>query len=299
MSTYFETHKPKLHQWQAVRDPNRVAPFHEATGTFVIHTFEANVSLGTKRAADFLVSRTDRKASYHCLAGPASARDVIQMAPWSGAAWHETHSNRWSIGISMVAQASAWSRITPTQRDNLVHSAAYAAYLAATWLKKNRGITVPAERITRAQAMNGRPGFISHGEMDPGRRTDPGGGFPWDDFLSIYAALMKGGGFPAAPEENEDDMPKLTDQITLADSTKKHLKRDQITYGGAQQYAAAGGWEAMNRLPRIEATLKAQTAAIEALAKSVGVDPRTVESTVAAAVEKALAGIEITLTTEG
>lgn len=302
MPTYFEQHPPRLHQWQAVRDPKGVAPFHEATGTIVIHTFEANVSLGTKRAADFLVNRTDRQASYHAVCGPASERDVIQMAPWGAAAWHETHSNRWSIGISMVAQAAAWGRISATQRTNLVKSAAYAAYLAASWLKKNRGITVPAKRITRAQAMNGRPGFIGHGEMDPGRRTDPGAGFPWDLFLSTYAALMAGnkGSAPAAPEQNEDDdMPKLDDAVPLSAAAARTLGRDKITYGGATQYAAAGGWEAMSRLPRIEATLKAQTAAIEALARNVGVDPRVVERAVADAVDKALRGIEITLTTEG
>lgn len=192
MATYFEKHKPRLHQWQAVRDPNKVAPFHEATGTIVVHTFEAPVSRGVKWAADLLVGRTDRQASYHCLAGPDSPRDVLPLVPWSGAAWHETHSNRWSIGISMVTHADAWSKITAIQRDNLVASAAYASYLAAAWLKQHRGITVPAARITRAQAMNGRPGFIGHGEMDPGRRSDPGAGFPWQKFLTTYAALMAG-----------------------------------------------------------------------------------------------------------
>lgn len=300
--TYFELHPPRLRQWQAVRDPKGIGRFHEATGTIVIHTFEANVSLGTKRAADFLVNRTDRQASYHAVCGPASGRDVIQMAPWGAAAWHETHSNRWSIGISMVTQAAAWNRISSTQRHNLVSSAAYAAFLAATWLKQHRGITVPAKRITRAQAMNGQPGFISHGEMDPGRRSDPGAGFPWQQFLSTYAALMgdtKGSAPAPAPDENEDDMPKLTDRITLSDSTKRHLGRDEISYGGSQQYAAAGGWEAMNRLPRMEATLKALAATVDVLAKSQGVDPQAVERTIAAAVDKALAGIEITLTTEG
>lgn len=302
MSTYFELHPPRLRQWQAVRDPKGVARFHEATGTIVIHTFEANVSLGTRRAADFLVNRTDRQASYHAVCGPASGRDVIQMAPWGAAAWHETHSNRWSIGISMVTQAAAWGRITPTQRENLVTSAAYAAYLAASWLKTHRGITVPAKRITRAQAMNGRPGFIGHGEMDPGRRSDPGAGFPWQQFLSTYAALMgdtKGSAPAPAPDENEDDMPKLDEKIQLNSAAGGVLGRDGISYGGAVQYAAAGGWEAMKRLPRIEATLKAQAAALEALAKSQGVDPRAVERTITAAVDKALAGIEITLTTEG
>lgn len=96
---------------------------------------------------------------------------------------------------------------------------------------------------------------------------------------------------------NDDDMPKFSDKLDLADSAKSHLKRDNISYGGAIQYAAAGGWEVMKRLPRMEATLKAQTAAIEALAKSQGLDPKAVSKAVTEAVERALKDIEITLTT--
>ena len=33
-------------------------------------------------------------------------------------------------------------------------------------------------------------GFISHGERDPGRRSDPGAGFPWDEFLERFAEKM-------------------------------------------------------------------------------------------------------------
>lgn len=199
MPTFFEDHPPRLHQWQAVRDPQRKGLFHEATGTIVIHTYETPVTTGTLAAAWGLVNRTDRQASYHCLAGPASERDIVQMAPWLAAAWHETHSNRWSIGISMVTQAAAWGSISATQRNNLVKSAAYAAHLAASELHRTRGIVVPARRITRAEAMQGKPGFISHGEMDPGRRHDPGAGFPWSLFLTTYAALMGGKGSAPAP----------------------------------------------------------------------------------------------------
>src|SRR5690606_3315725 len=88
--------------------------------------------------------------------------------------------------------------------------------------------------------------------------------------------------------ENEDDMPKLTDRITLSDSAKKHLNRDHISYGGSQQYAAAGGWEAMNRLPRMEATLKALAATVDVLAKSQGADSAAITKAVEEAVTEAL-----------
>lgn len=104
---------------------------------------------------------------------------------------------------------------------------------------------------------------------------------------------------PTPPKENEDDMPKLTDRIALSDSAKRHLNRDHISYGGSQQYAAAGGWEAMNRLPRMEATLKALAATVDVLAKSQGADSAAITKAVEEAVTEALRDLEITLSVEG
>lgn len=59
----------------------------------------------------------------------------------------------------------------------------------AAWVKAETGVSVPARRITRAEYLARRPGFISHAELDPGRRSDPGDEFPWDQFLRLFAQL--------------------------------------------------------------------------------------------------------------
>lgn len=98
--------------------------------------------------------------------------------------------------------------------------------------------------------------------------------------------------------ENEDDMPKLTERVPLSGAAKDALNMKDISYGGATGYAAAGGWEALRRLPRIEATLKAQAAAITALSKAVGADAAAITRAVEKAVTEALRDLEITLKVE-
>lgn len=187
MATYLELHPGPIAQWRTVRR-NGATP----TGTTVIHTYECPHTWSLEQGARGIAQRSDRPASYHCLAGDGSGTDVLQMAPWSAETWHETSTNNWAAGISMLTYAGAWNTIPRASADNLVRSAAYAAYLYATWLKANRGITIPARRITRAQALARQPGFIGHGEIDVGRRTDPGAGFDWALFLTEYARLMGG-----------------------------------------------------------------------------------------------------------
>lgn len=100
-------------------------------------------------------------------------------------------------------------------------------------------------------------------------------------------------------DRKDDDMPALNERVTLSPATSKALNGlEHISYGGLTQYAGAGGFEAMSRLPRIEATLKAQTAALTALAKAVGADSDAIVAAVERAVTDALRGLEITLTTE-
>lgn len=69
--------------------------------------------------------------------------------------------------------------------------------------------------------------------------------------------------------ENEDDMPALNAQINLSDSTAKHLGRKQITFGGAIQYAAAGGWLVMKHLPGLVKSVAALRSEVAALRKEI------------------------------
>lgn len=264
MSTYFERHPQRVDQWQPRRRNNA-----HAVPQVVVHTYEAPAGMSAEQGATGLVNRTGF-GSYHWLADALGS--PLHLAPWSAETWHCVPSNNWSVGISMMAYAAGWPKLTKTQRDNLVNGAALGAHRFSRWCVAQGLGPVPARRITRAQAMRREAGFISHGEMDPGRRSDPGANFPWSLFLAEFQRLEVGGkadNDPTPPKENEDDMPKLDEVINLADSTKPHLQRDRITYGGLSEYAGAGGWEAMKRLPRIDAELKRQRSTVNAILKAV------------------------------
>src|SRR5690606_10054538 len=73
----------------------------------------------------------------------------------------------------------------------------------------------------------GKPGFLAHGDADPGRRSDPGTEapnlFPWDEFLAFYrieAVDLLGGG----PAPNPTPTPKDGFLMALTDAQhQRHL----------------------------------------------------------------------------
>lgn len=216
MSTYFERHPQRYTQWRRVRrNGGHTAP------QITVHTYEAPAGRSAEAGAKYLLTR-NTPGSYHWLAGPASERDGIQLAPWSAETWHSVPSNNWAIGVSAMAHASEWKRLDATLRRNLVHSMAYGAHLASRWYQRTYGRPIPAKRINRAQAMRKEAGFISHGEMDPGRRTDPGKDFPWDMFFAEYTRLegtdhgVAGITIPTIPKGHLDMHP---------DELNRHLSR--------------------------------------------------------------------------
>lgn len=157
------------------------------SGVVVLHTAEnatdfQGVDEGAEAVARFIANRTD-PGSYHVLVDSDS---MIPLAPWSYECWHDTRTNNHAVGISAAVRAADWPRLG-TRGERAVARMALAAREYATWLHATRGVVIPARRITRAQALAQTPGFIGHGEIDTGRRTDPGPDFPWDLFLAIYA----------------------------------------------------------------------------------------------------------------
>ncbi|WP_163540849.1 N-acetylmuramoyl-L-alanine amidase [Occultella kanbiaonis] len=290
--TYLETHKGPIAQWGKVRRHGA-----QPSGTTVLHTYEAPHVMTLNQAAMGIAYRHDRPASYHLLAGDDSARDVLPMAPWSAETWHETSTNNWGTGISMITYAGAWKGIPAKSADNLVKSAAYGSFLFATWLKANRGITIPARRITRAQALARVPGFIGHGEIDVGRRSDPGALFNWALFLDTYADLMGGAvTFTPSPEEDPDVAftPAHSDQMNdirsdVADIRKWLASIDQSESKIQQIYDRRTKFD---QVPALVAQVAALTATVNTLAKNQGLDPEQLQ----AAIEKALGDITLTLT---
>jgi hypothetical protein len=206
MTAYLVTHPPRIRQF---RDRG-TAP----SGVVVVHTAESypdehGPDDGAENVARFIQGRITY-GSYHHLADSDS---IVRLVPYSQQAYGDgTGSNPHAYHVSAATQAHRWPALSPEWRDATVRNMARAAARYARWLRAEHGITIPARRISRAQSDARIPGFISHAERDPGRRTDPGADFPWELFLDNYATEMRG----TDPSEEDDDM-KLTDPLNPHD----------------------------------------------------------------------------------
>lgn len=159
------------------------------TGLIVVHTAESALDAigedtGAEGVADFIRRRAD-PGSYHRLVDSDS---IVPLVRFEMAAYGDgTGSNEFAIHLSFACRAADWPGMDPARREAFLVNGARAAREAAAWLREHHGVTVPARRVTRPQSDQRAAGFISHGERDPGRRTDPGPAFPWDRFLTLYA----------------------------------------------------------------------------------------------------------------
>lgn len=193
MAPYLEDHPPARSQY---RSPRREA----LSGVIVVHTAESVLDTvgpdtGAENVAGFISRRSD-PGSYHDLVDSDS---IVHVVNYDAEAYHDgTGSNRHSLGLSGALATHNWSTMSSTQRNRFVENYAQAAARMARHVHARTGVTVPARRITRTDSEARRPGFIPHGDRDPGRRTDPGSDFPWAAFLARFAQLMGG-----TPTDNE------------------------------------------------------------------------------------------------
>lgn len=167
------------------RSPRRARP----TGCIVIHSAENAPDInppdtGAENVARFIQGRST-PGSYHDLCDSDS---TINLVHYSDEAYQDgTGSNPWALSVSGAFQAHQWRTIPLWWRNACIDQMAGAARRQADWLRITYGIHVPARRITRSQSEAGMAGFISHAERDPGRRSDPGAWFPWDQFLTAFS----------------------------------------------------------------------------------------------------------------
>lgn len=198
MSVYLEDHPPARTQY---RERRRAA----VTGAIVVHTAQNATQYhlpdgGAESVARFISNRTDGPGSYHVVVDSDSTVDVGRYK-WEMFG-ESTGGNRWALHLSFACQAHQWPTLPDRWVAGAIEQGATAAARMARWVKTEVGVTVPARRISAALYRAGRPGLIGHGELDPGRRTDPGAGFPWDAFLQRFADVT----------EQETDVSK-TDEI--------------------------------------------------------------------------------------
>lgn len=181
---YLDSNPPARSQF---RSPRRATP----SGVIAVHTAENAPDFvafdgSAESVARFIVGRAD-PGSYHDLVDSDSC---VNLVDYNNEAFHDgTGTNPHSYGLSIATRADVWPYAPQAWRDGAVEQAAQAAARYARWIKARHGITIPATRITAAQARNRVPGFTTHAELDPGRRSDPGRAFPWAPFLARFAEL--------------------------------------------------------------------------------------------------------------
>lgn len=215
---YLDDHPPARRQFR----PRADAP----SGLLVMHTAEFPMDLlgpdtGAEDVARFISTRSD-PGSYHRLVDTDS---IVAVVRFDQAAYGDgTGSNDFAIHISFACKAAGWKGMSDADRRAFLRNGAKAAAEAARWVKATRNIDVPTRRVSRVESDLRKPGFISHGERDPGRRSDPGADFPWAEFLEMFDEEM-GRGKVSKKEANRKVIAnRLDDLIAKAKGTRNKAR---------------------------------------------------------------------------
>ena len=216
MAVYLKTHPNPHHRMY--REGRRV----QVSGAIVVHTAENAPDLvlpdhGAEGVARWIGTRDPAVHGYGSYHDACDSDSIVNVVEYSDEAYGEgTGGNRWALHLSAACQAHQWGTLPHDWvRDTIVNMAAAAADMA-DYVRTETGIVVPVGRITPAQYRARQPGFIGHGELDPGRRSDPGDLFPWAMFLAEFARLVTPGHTHITPglPPKEPAMPDRTPQIT-------------------------------------------------------------------------------------
>lgn len=149
----------------------------------VLHTSESLDAVG---AAEGLTTVT-RPSAAHAVVGTETS---IALLPDEATAFHAPGGNSMGLGLEIAYRAAQWGEQPATEEMLLVRSAVWCGLRA-------RKYGIPVRRVTVEEWEAGERGFISHAELDPMNRSDPGPDFPWDRFLALTARVA--GRPPDAP----------------------------------------------------------------------------------------------------
>lgn len=155
--------------------------------SIVVHTAESlpdwdGTDTGAEAVAKY-AARMDRAASYHTVVDSDS---TIELLPPDHTAFHAVGWNSRALGLSFATRADEWANAPEWWVKSILEN---GATVAAAWCD-TYGIAV--QHATKGVIYNGGTGLIGHGEVDPGRRHDPGADFPWDRFLTMIVERLPG-----------------------------------------------------------------------------------------------------------
>lgn len=183
------------------------------SGAIAVHSTEGipdydAPDYGAENTARYFTHST-RPASYHRIVDSDS---IVRCVPLSYTAFHDaTGGNSHAMSVSFGTQAHTWRR-NPDHDEAMIRNGARAlAEEARYWasLAPGRDPKQCARWISPAQYRARQPGLCEHGELDPGRRSDPWTAHPFrSEFRARLVAAMAaelGGDPEPTPEPKEWD----------------------------------------------------------------------------------------------
>lgn len=200
-----------LNDHPPVRDQYRHPRREEPSGVIVLHTAENTPDYvafdgGAEAVANFIRTRTT-PGSYHELVDSDSS---INLVSWMDEAYHDgTGTNPHSFGLSFATRADVWPLAPQAWRDGAIENGAIRAAAYAKWIRARRGIIIPAHPISVTEARARQPGFVTHAQLDPGRRSDPGVRFPYDEFFNRYAHHLGAAPVPAPTPNPQEEIDMI------------------------------------------------------------------------------------------
>lgn len=172
----------------------------------VVHTAENlpdydGEDSGAERVARYFAT-TSRSVSAHATSDSDS---IVELLPDDFTAWHVRGYNSRSLGLEIATQAHRWGSGPEEWEQAALQQ---AAKVVAKWCER---WNVPIDRISKSDADGGKRGIVSHSALDPTRRSDPGIGFPWKEFMS----LVETGGKvkPKPPKISRPKKKKTKDDV--------------------------------------------------------------------------------------
>jgi peptidoglycan hydrolase-like protein with peptidoglycan-binding domain len=140
--------------------------------------------LSAEATAQYAAS-TDRKVSWH---SASDSDSHFQLVPDKYVAFQCVGYNSVTIGHEISKRDVTWQGEPQRWVDDTITQAAHS-------LRRVADLGIPFRRATRAELDRERKkkvpkpvGFVTHAELDPERRSDPGGDFPWGRFLVLLGA---------------------------------------------------------------------------------------------------------------
>lgn len=184
---------------------------------------------------------TNREVSWH---GSSDSDSNMQLLPPWYTAWHASNYNSCTYGWEICKTHTDWRTMPAVWVEKTLRQAAKGlAPIVRDYKIPLRA--VPRWEVDKARQTGIPVGFVSHAELQPEDRTDPGlvrgvDTFPWGRLFELIAMYLRG----EDPDELEDDeMGYNFNQVELPPTVVgETLERDVLfpDFGGAAQ--VVGRW---------------------------------------------------------